>query len=40
MVVQGVYELPSTGSDVSQDRPKVSAPVSVGMTKVVEEFGK
>ena len=40
MVVNGVYELPSTGSDFSQDRPKVSAPVSVGMTKVVEEFGK
>ena len=40
MVVQGVYELPSTGSDVSQDRPKVSAPVSAGMAKVVEEFGK
>ena len=40
MVVDGVYELPSTGSEVSQDRPKVSAPVSVGMTKVVEEFGK
>lgn len=40
MVVQGVYELPSTGSDISQDRPKVSAPVSAGMAKVVEEFGK
>lgn len=40
MVVQGVYELPSTGSEISQDRPKVSAPVSAGMAKVVEEFGK
>lgn len=40
MVVNGVYELPTSGSDFSQDRPKVSAPVSVGMTKVVEEFGK
>lgn len=40
MVVNGVYELPAAGDDVSQDRPLVSVPVSVGMTKVVEEFGK
>lgn len=40
MVVDGVYELPAAGDEASQDRPKVSVPVSIGMSKVVEQFGQ
>lgn len=38
-VVDGYFRHPAA-DEVAGDRPKVNVPVSIGMQKVVEEFGK